>query len=145
MLNIYFGNMEEAIYDPSMYFRNQYEEKWITDEISKRIIKEIDNLKVIDKKVIESPVLGSITPNDLSGSAKTLILIAHDKKNIFNATTCGDDCASLLFELAKNRKVTINLRYIMDFGKGKFKIRVKNSGKIANNMKELLYEATKFV
>ena len=33
----------------------------------------------------------------------------------------------------------------MDFGKGKFKIRVKNSGKIVNNMKELLYEATKFV
>jgi len=28
MLNIYFGNMEEAIYDPSMYFRNQYEEEY---------------------------------------------------------------------------------------------------------------------
>ena len=67
------------------------------------------------------------------------------RKNIFNATTCGDGCASILFELSKNRKVTINLRYIMDFGKGKFKIRVKNSGKIVNNIKELLYEATKFV
>ena len=38
MLNIYFGYMEEDIYDPSMYFRNQYEDKWITDEISKKII-----------------------------------------------------------------------------------------------------------
>ena len=145
MLNIYFGNMENAIYDPSMYFRNQYDEKWIIDDISKRIIKEIDNSKVIDKKVIESPVLGSITPNDLSGGAKTLILIAHDKKNIFNATTCGENCAKLLLELAKNKDITINLRYIMDFGKDEFKIKVKNSGKIVNNMNELLDEASKFI
>ena len=145
MLNIYFGNMEEAIYDPSMYFRNQYNENWITDEISKRIIKEIDNSKVIDKKVIESPVLGSITPNDLSGGAKTLILIAHDKKNIFNATTCGENCAKLLLELAKDRNITINLRYIMDFGKEEFKIKVKNNEKIVKNMKELINEASKFI
>lgn len=145
MLSIYFGNMEEAIYDPSMYFRNQYEEKWITDKISKKIIQKIDNSKVIDKKVIESPVLGSITPNDLSGGAKTLILIAHDEKNIFNATTCGENCAELLLELAKKRDITINLRYIMDFGEGKFEIKVKNSGKIVKNMNELLAEATKFI
>ena len=33
----------------------------------------------------------------------------------------------------------------MDFGEGKFEIKVKNSGKIVKNMKELLDEATKFI
>ena len=34
MLNIYFGNMEEAIYNPAVYFKNTYQDSWITNERS---------------------------------------------------------------------------------------------------------------
>ena len=30
MLNIYLGEMEQAIYYPPAYFDNQYEDEWIT-------------------------------------------------------------------------------------------------------------------
>ena len=34
MLKIYLGNMEKAIYHPPTYFDNQYEDEWITKELS---------------------------------------------------------------------------------------------------------------
>ena len=34
MLNIYLGEMKEAIYHPPTYFDNMYEDEWITDPLS---------------------------------------------------------------------------------------------------------------
>ena len=42
MLNIYLGDMENAIYHPPVYFDNTYEDEWITDELSIKMIKDID-------------------------------------------------------------------------------------------------------
>ena len=75
MLNIYCGNMEEAIYNPAVYFKNTYQDSWITNERSKAMIKDVDKSTVIAPRIIESPVLGAITPRELSGGVKTLILI----------------------------------------------------------------------
>ena len=75
MLNIYFGDMEEAIYNPAVYFKNTYQDSWITNERSKAMIKDVDKSTVIAPRIIESPVLGAITPRELSGGVKTLISI----------------------------------------------------------------------
>jgi len=74
MLKIYLGNMEKAIYHPPTYFDNQYE--WITKELSIRMIKEVDKSDVINSSLIQSPVLGTISVKELSGSVKTLMLMA---------------------------------------------------------------------
>ena len=58
MLKIYLGNMEKAIYHPPTYFDNQYEDEWITKELSIRMIKEVDKSDVINSSLIQSPVLG---------------------------------------------------------------------------------------
>lgn len=71
MLNIYFGDMSEAIYNTSVYFKNVYEDEWITDDFSKAMIKDIDKSSVIGPRIIDSPVLGGITPRELSGGVKT--------------------------------------------------------------------------
>lgn len=76
MLKIYLGNMEKAIYHPPTYFDNQYEDEWITKELSIRIIKEVDKSDVINSSLIQSPVLGTISVKELSGSVKTLMLMA---------------------------------------------------------------------
>ena len=47
MLNIYFGEMEEAIYNPAVYFKNTYQDSWITNERSKAMIKDVDKSTVI--------------------------------------------------------------------------------------------------
>ena len=137
--------MPEAIYNTSVYFNNQYEEEWITDKLSVEMIKSIDRSEVLGANAIKSPVLGIIPTTSLSGGVNTLILIANDKKHIFNASTCGDNCAKWILKIAEDRDITINLRHIMDFGKKKFKINVLNTNEIVTNMEELLHSAYKFV
>ena len=96
--------------------------------------------------MIDSPVLGAISPKELSGGVKTLLLMANDKSGkVFNASTCGDNCAKWILQLGKQGKLVINLRHLMDFGSGEFKIKVLNTGRIVRNMKELVAEAGAFV
>lgn len=138
MLNVYFGDMPGAIFNTAVYFKNTYRDSWITNPLSVQMIKDVDKSDVVSESVIESPVLGSITPLALSGGVKTLMLVNFDRKHVFNASTCGDNCAKWLLKIAEKRKVVINLHHVMDFGKGPFKIKVLNNGKIVSNMDELL-------
>ena len=81
--------MEKAIYHPPTYFDNQYEDEWITKELSIRMIKEVDKSDVINSSLIQSPVLGTISAKELSGSVKTLMLMAFDQSGkVFNASVC---------------------------------------------------------
>lgn len=138
MLNVYFGDMPGAIFNTAVYFKNTYRDSWITNPLSVQMIKDVDKSDVVSESVIESPVLGSITPLTLSGGVKTLMLVNFDRKHVFNASTCGDNCAKWLLKIAEKRRVVINLHHVMDFGKGPFKIKVLNNGKIVKNMDELL-------
>lgn len=113
--------------------------------LSKDIIKAIDKSEVIDEKTILSPVFGNMSPKKLSGGVKTLLLIANDNSHIFNASTCGDNCAEWILKIAEKKKVVINLRHLMDFGKGEFKIKIVNTGKFVKNMGDLVAEAGEFV
>ena len=75
MLSVYYGDMPEAIYNPALFFKNSYSDDWITDELSKEMIRDVDKSEVIGPRIIDSPVLGGITPRELSGGVKTLICI----------------------------------------------------------------------
>lgn len=145
MLNVYFGDMPDAIYNTALYFRNVYQDAWITDSMSREIILDVDKSTVVSANLIESPVLGPISPVMLSGGVKTLLLIKHDKKQVFNASTCGDNCAKWILQLSEKRKLVINLHHVMDFGPDDFKIKVLNSGVIAHNMSELIRESIPYL
>lgn len=145
MLHIYFGEMPEAIYDTNTFFQNRYQDSWIIKEWSKEMILDVDQSEVINAHKIMSPALGEIVPRELSGGVKTLLLLANDKGHVFNASTCGDNCAKWILKLGKEKKLVINLRHLMDFGLDPFKIRVVNTNKIVHNMAELVTEAGQFV
>ena len=144
MLHIYFGNMPEAIYNTEVYFKHTYEEEWLEDNFAKAVIKGVDKSKVLDKHLILSPVLGMIPPLMLSGGTKTLLLIKNCPEQIFNASTCGDNCAKYILQIAKKRDVTINLRHVMNFP-GPFEIFVDNDNVIVKDMEQLLMIAAKHV
>ena len=145
MLNIYFGDMPQAIYNTAVYFKNTYEDSWITDELSREMILDIDKSKVIGARIIDSPVLGAITPRELSGGVKTLILIDHVSDKIFNASTCGDNCAKWLLKMGEEKDITINLRHLMDFGNQKFQIHILNTDQVVHSMEELVTVAGLYV
>ena len=145
MLKIFFGDKKEAIYNTSVYFKNTFIDEWITDPFSAEMIKDVDKSVVIGPHMIESPVLGPITPKELSGGVKTLILIYKDREHLFNASNCGDNCAKWLLKMAEKEDLTINLRHLMDFGNGQFEIEILNEGKIVHNMTEFVDVAGEYV
>lgn len=138
MLKIILGNMDDVVYNTSVYFKNTYKEEWLTDDFSKEMIKDVDKSIVVSPRIIDSPVLGAITPRELSGGVKTLILIYKDDSHVFNASNCGDNCAKWLLKIGEMKDVTINLRHIMDFGDGKFEIKIMNTNQTVHNMDEFV-------
>ena len=146
MLNIYLGEMEQAIYYPPAYFDNQYEDEWITEPLSVEMIKDVDRSEVISPHLIESPVLGPISVKEISGGVKTLILLAFDQSGkVFNASACGDNCAKWILQIGKEKDLTINLRHLMDLGAGEFEIKILNTGDIVHNMEEFVRIAGDYV
>lgn len=146
MLNVYLGKMDDAVYYPPVYFDNRYEDEWIIDKRSIEIIRDVDKSDVVSAHLIESPVLGPISPKDLSGGVKTILLMLFDETGrIFNASACGDNCAKWILKIAESKNLTINLRHIMEFGDGEFEMKILNTGEIVHNMPEFVSVAGLYV
>lgn len=145
MLKIVFGDIENSIYHPPTYFDNQYEDEWITTPLSIEMIKDIDKSEVVSAHLIESPVLGSISTKEISGGVKTLMLMAYDESGkIFNASSCGDNCAKWIVEIGKRKDLTINLHHVLDFSSvGEFDALMLNTGRMVHSYCEYFEEALK--
>jgi len=115
------------------------------DPFVKEMILDIDNSVVIDSGVIDSPILGKIPPTGLSGGVKTLILVKFHRDKVFNASTCGDNCARWLLKIGEEEERTINLRRLMNFGQEPFAIHILNTDQIVHSMSELVPVAGEFV
>ncbi|MBR6925158.1 MAG: DUF4869 domain-containing protein [Oscillospiraceae bacterium] len=152
MLNIFFGDMTEKeypnyVYNTSLYFNNTYLDSWIEDEFSQKMIKSVDKAVVLSPNAVDSKALGVIPVTQISGGLKTLLLLQHDKDKIFNVSTCGDNCARWVLEIAKrsDKDLLINLRHVMDFGDKPYEIKIVNNGVVVHNAKEYVMNAGLFL
>ena len=146
MLTVIYGDEPRSIYNTNVYFKNSYESEWLESELAKKMIQDVDDSEVLGGECIKSPVLGQIPPERLSGGVKTLLLMLNEPDRIFNASTCGDNCAKWILEIAKQKDLTINLRHMMNFGKDTdFEIKIKNGGEVVHSMKELIPIASKYL
>jgi hypothetical protein len=118
--------------DAPAYFDNVYEDEWIEDEFVKEMIQDVDHSTVISAHIIESPVLGAITPKELSGGVKVLILMLKDDSFIYNMSNCGNNCAKWILKIAEQKDLTVYLQHILRF-EGEFEIKIMNTGKIVHN------------
>lgn len=95
MLSIRWGTTEDTIQLVESVFDNNYEDEWLTDPLVQEMILDVDKSTVVSSRIIDSPVLGAISPRELSGGVKTLILLAFDDTGaVFNASSCSDNCAN---------------------------------------------------
>ncbi len=78
MLKIIFGDVDDVIYNTSVFFKYNYMPEWLLEDEIQEMILDVDKSKVLGTGAIDSPVLGVIAPTSLSGGVKTLILIAAD-------------------------------------------------------------------
>lgn len=144
MLKVYFGSLPNENYNVDAFFDFNFKSEWFDDELNKEMILDVDKSKVIARNIIESPVLGTIPPQWLSGGVKTLILLNSCKRNdvIFNGSQCGDNCAKWILHIAKMKDITLTFHHVMNFGLDtKFDAYIINNGKYTKNMDEFLEQA----
>ncbi len=141
MLTIYFGEKENTYYGP-VWFVNSYDREWFDDPMVADMIKDVDKSHYEGGELIVSDVLGPIAPKDLSGGVKTLISIYKNPQLVFNATSCGSNCAKWLLEIGEKEDVTVVLEYLMQFEDLEpFEIKIENTGKIVRSVKEYVVAA----
>lgn len=134
-------NEKELMIDAPAYFNNVYEDEWLEDEFVKAMIEDVDQSKVVSPRIIESPVLGGILPQELSGGVKVLILLLKDDSFMYNISNCGDNCAKWLLEIGKQGDYEVYLEHIMCFPENSdFEIQLMNSGKTVRTKEEYILE-----
>lgn len=142
MLKIWYYGGTEYLNDAPSYFDNVYEDEWIEDAFVREMIEDVDHSRVVSAHVIESPVLGPITPKELSGGVKVLILMLKDESFVYNLSNCGNNCAKWVLKIAEKKDLTVYLQHIIRF-EGEFEIQIMNTGRIVRNRLEYVEELLK--
>lgn len=114
MLYITFKKSKDVLMFVDNYFNLNYDDAWLADPFVQEMILDVDGSRVINNEVIDSPVLGMISPTELSGGVKALILMLKESRVVW-ATACGDNCAKWIIEISKKKDITICLSHIMEF------------------------------
>ncbi|MDO5408015.1 MAG: DUF4869 domain-containing protein [Eubacteriales bacterium] len=119
------------------WFDTFFEEEWMTDGWAKRVIKELDKSDLLYPKIIESPFLGTISYEDISGGAKQLIMAKAVSGVVYNGNNFGDNCWPLLLELSRERDVMIDLFYHPIFNwVDDIPVTIINDGSVVRSFKE---------
>ena len=153
MLSIYFNtfgsndeilNNPQYIHNPDSWFDNQGGRHYITGDLEKQIILDIDKSKVISENVLENPIFGGISSQDISTTSKTIILVKNQPEYIFNGSRMGDNAAPWLLKIGELEDVTVRLGYIMHF-EVPFTLHIVNSEKTVTTWNEYIQEALQFL
>ncbi len=138
MLSIRYGKGEDTVLNVDAVFNNNYEDEWFDDSLVRQMVLDVDKSEVISPNCIQSPVLGQISPRDLSGGVKALILSLKTDMEIW-ATACGDNCAKWFLEIAKIKDITISISHLFNFPSDEFNFADAATGKEYNNYNEFIF------
>lgn len=145
MLHIIFGDTDNVNYGPD-WFKTNYDPEWLKDAFIQEMIKDVDKSDYVDGIVINSPILGAIPPERLSGGVQTLIMIYKKPELIFDATSCGPNCAKWLLAIGQKTDVTVNLNYLMKFDKpDHFEVFIENENRRITTINDYVMTAVKYV
>lgn len=120
MLHVYFSRLSEFDsvltpdnyrLNPTLWFDNQGGEDYIYDDISKAIIEDIDNTIMTEQGVLINRIYGSCTPREISGTAKTLILLYNEPEFYYNGAHLGENVAPWLLKFGKEKDIYVRLGY----------------------------------
>ena len=145
MLHIIFGEIENVNYGPD-WFKTNYNPEWLKDPFVQEMIKAVDKSDYVDGIVINSPVLGQIPPERLSGGVQTLIMIYEKPEMIFDATSCGANCSEWLLKIGKKKDIIVNLNYLMKFNiSNDFEVFIENENRLIIDIEDYVMTAVKYV
>ena len=108
-MNVYFGFDQDSIRDIDLYFDNVYDESWLEDNLVKEMIFDVDGSRVVSNNCIESPILGQIPPERLSGGVKALVVLYKMDESYIDLIVCGPNCEKWLIEIAQKKDIHVSM------------------------------------
>lgn len=99
MVSVFFGLDIKALIDVDVYFNNVFEYEWLDDPFVKEMIGDVDNSIVLSNQCIQSPALGQIPPERLSGGVKTCIMLYKMDDFYVDLIMCGENCQKWLSKI----------------------------------------------
>ena len=142
MLHVYVGSNEDAIYPGGKYFDACVDTSVITEDFSRKVIKEIDKSEVVSENLVISPVIGPIPPNYLSGGVKTLMILYKEDKMV-DIDSMGENCFPYLWMLAENKDIKLSMegyRDLYQFGSGI--VHILNDDSFVDNGGDFMFKVT---
>ena len=120
MLRILCGEEPENLLNTAtMLFKLENKTDWFNDSLVEEMVLDIDKTRHVHDKVFESPVLGTIVAQQLSGGVKGLILILKSdylKKGIpMRSSIFGDNCVKWLVKLSYMCDFSFYMSHFLDF------------------------------
>jgi hypothetical protein len=140
MLKLRFGDFtQDCIVRIDSYFDIKKKRDWFNNVNVKKIIKGIDKSDAIKDEYIESPVLGAISPRNLSTGCKAVILLeVLDNPHVYG-TKCGDNCVPYIMEIASRKDITLTLHHALRFPDN-FEAYLIEADKIIHCWEEFVHE-----
>lgn len=90
----------------SPIFESIFDFENLTTDLAKMIVREIDKSEVISANLIQSPVLGPISPLQLSGGCKA-VLLALTEDQMISSVNLGDNCMEPLLKVSEIKDVYV--------------------------------------
>jgi hypothetical protein len=118
MLTIHFGENEEEVQDPDLYFDINYDEEWFDDQLVKDMVLDVDNTEVVNGRMAISAVFGNIPVQKLSGGVKNLILMYKEPGYISGSHLMGDNCSKWIIEIGKRVDCYLVINHGIYLGEG---------------------------
>lgn len=109
MLTVWFGHDWEANIKHERLFNNCFIDEWLNNELVKKMIKDIDKSEVLSPYCIESPYLGQIAPERLSGGVKGLMLMMFEDDFYTDLIIFGENCCKWLALISKMKDVKCSM------------------------------------
>ena len=138
MLNLRFGygkDIKKSKVIDGM-FRFNFDPVWFGDPFVKAIVNGIDKSDVLGERVILSPVLGQISPSELSCGAKMVLLSLYYPEHEYDGSACGDNCIKWFLEVARRHDIHLSYAHLPSYP-DKFELMLVNTGKILTSALEL--------
>jgi hypothetical protein len=141
MLRLFFGVKSDCLYSGDGYFDNWIDSGVVLTDFGRKVIRNIDKCEVKDKNLIISPIIGAITPSQLSGGTKVLLTLSVEDK-VFDLSALGENCYPYLAELCRVKDISMTadsfkaLYSYAEFGS----IYIENTNTVVNSSEALCDE-----
>ena len=97
-------------------YKLNYEKHWFEDPFNIKCVTEIDKMKMLMPGIFEHDLFGCVNYEQISGGAKTLILLNMVDNIVLPMSQLGDNCADLLYELSLKKPVHLYYEvYLLHF------------------------------